>query len=425
MEIIIIILLILLNGFFALSEIALVSSKESKLQAMMKKGNKGAIHALGLLKNAENFLSAIQVGITLIGIITGVYGGINIAKSIEPIFAEISWIGIYAPNFSLALVVIIITYFSIVLGELVPKTIAISNPEKIACFVAPFIRYFSISFYPFVKLLSISTALINKLIGIKAPENKISEHELKHMIKLASFEGVIEEEQNEMHERIFYFSDKRAKHLMTPRVDVEWIDLNLPLQDIINKISKISFNKVVCAKGDLDHFEGTIIQKDFFKKLKLEDEINFDKILLKPIIIHENIDAKRILAIMREKRAQLLFVVNEYGGFEGIITLFDIIENIVGYVPDNGEVNEPDLFKREDSSYLVNGEAPVEVINQIIEDFDIDFEQIDYSTVAGFVLSKIDGIPQIGDRFNFLNYSFEIIDIDGVRVDKVLIKKLD
>jgi len=224
MEIFIIILLILLNGFFALSEIALVSSKKSRLEQSHK--SKGAGMALKLLDDSENFLSAIQVGITLIGIVTGMYGGINLAGELAPYFEKISYTQAYSHEISLSLIVFIITYVSIVIGELVPKTIALSNPEKIAVNVAPTIYFFSKLFYPFVRLLSGSTTFINKILGIRKQNEQMTESELRHMIKVAYNEGVIEKEQNVIHEKVFFFSDKRAKHLMTHRTSIEWIDIS-------------------------------------------------------------------------------------------------------------------------------------------------------------------------------------------------------
>jgi putative hemolysin len=225
MEILVLIFLILVNGFFALSEIALVSSKRSRLEQRMIEGSKGAKTALKLLEDSENFLSAIQVGITLIGIITGVYGGMSIADDVTPFFQNFEITQNYANQIALTLTVVIITFFSIVIGELVPKTIALNNPDKIAIRVAPLIYYFSSVFYPFVSLLSISTNFVIKLIGTQKLNEQITEAELRQMLKIASSEGVIEKEQNRIHEKVFYFADKKAKHIMTHRTDVEWINV--------------------------------------------------------------------------------------------------------------------------------------------------------------------------------------------------------
>jgi putative hemolysin len=424
MEIIILIILILINGLFALSEIALISSKRSRLEQRKMEGSKGATVALKLIDNSENFLSAIQVGITLIGIVTGVYGGMNIADDIAPLFQDIEFIKSYANEIALSLTVVIITYFSIVIGELVPKTIALSNPEKIAVIVAPIIYYFSGAFYPFVKLLSISTNFVNKLIGIKKQKEQITEAELRQMIKVASIEGVIEKEQNLIHEKVFYFADKKAKHIMTHRTDIEWIDINKTNEEIKRELLEAQHSKLVCGQGSLDNFKGIIYLKDFYKLISGNEDFKIDTLIVDPLIVPENLDAQKVLDLFRKKKVHICYAVNEYGGFEGLITLHDIVENIIGQIPDKGETYEPDMFVRDDDSILVSGDAPIEILREIIADLTIDFENIDYSTVAGFVLNQIDRVPQVGDKFEYFEFSFEIVDIDGAKIDKILITKL-
>lgn len=423
MEILILGLLILLNGFFALSEIALVSSKKARLEQMKIEGRKGAKTALKLLENSGNFLSAVQVGITLIGIIIGVYGGLNIAEEITPFFQQFKALETSAYEIALAVTILIITYFSIVIGELVPKTIALSNPEKIAVKIAPPIYYFSKLFYPFVRLLSVSTNLINSLIGIKKPSEQITEGELRQMIKIASHEGIIEKGQNLIHEKVFYFSDKRAKHIMTHRMDVEWIDLMDPDEAVKSAILKMRHSKIICCNEGLDNFIGVLNIKDYFVSLNSKDKVKITDLLVQPLIVPESTDARKVLDLFKQKQIHFCIVVNEYGSFEGIITLHDIMENIIGDMPEEGEVNEPDIFIRDDKSVLVSGDAPVEILDGIIEGFIIDFEKIDYSTVAGFVINNINKIPQIGDRFDYKHYQIEIVDIDGNRIDKILITR--
>jgi len=423
MEILILGLLILLNGFFALSEIALVSSKRSRLEQSRLTGSKGAKIALFLLDDSGNFLSAIQVGITLIGIITGVYGGINIADDVTPFFQKFEFTDIYAHEIALTVTVIVITYFSIVIGELVPKTVAFSNPEKIAQRVAPAIYYFSLIFYPFVQLLSISTHLINKLLGVKKHEDYLTEAELRYMIKIASHDGIIEKEQNIIHENVFYFADKKARHIMTHRTDVEWIDLEKPIDTIKRKLHDIQHSRVICCNGELDNFQGILHLKDYFKVLGFNENANITDLLLHPVIIPENMDAQKVLDQLRQKHSNMCFVVNEYGGFEGIITLHDIMENLIGQLPDEGELFEPDVFIRDDQSALISGNAPVETLAEVIEGFVIDFDKIDYSTVAGFVINQTNRIPETGAKFEFMGYTLEIVDIDGNKIDKVLISK--
>lgn len=423
MEILILLILIFLNGFFALSEIALVSCRKSRLEQKRQEGVNGAKTALKLLENSESFLSAVQVGITLIGIVTGVYGGINIADDISPFFERIDVLRPYANEISLTLIVLIITYFSIVFGELVPKTIALSNPENLAVKVAPFIHFFSRVFYPFVKLLSFSTNMVNKILGVSKNPEHITEAELRQLIKSASVYGVIGKEQNIIHEKVFNFADKRAKHIMTHRRDVEWINLEQQVDKIKADLLKAQHSKVLCCNGNIDNFLGIIYLRDFYKSLYISGDNDIKSLILEPPIVPDNIYANKILEILRQKQVHLCCVVNEYGGFEGLITVHDILENIIGQIPDEGEIYEPDIFIRDDKSIFVSGDAPIEILSEIIPDFQIDFDQIDYSTVAGFVFNQINKIPQIGDKFVFRNYTFEIVDIDGNMIDKILIMK--
>lgn len=421
MEILILGILILLNGFFSLSEIALVSSKKTRLEQLKLNGSNGAEVALRMLANSGSFLSAVQVGITLIGIITGVYGGMNIADDVTPFFVQFELTKTYAHEIALTVTVIVITYISIVIGELVPKTVALSNPEGIAVKVAPVIYYFSSAFYPFVKLLSVSTDLVNRIIGVKKHHDHMTEAELRQIIKLATYEGVIEQEQNIIHEKVFYFSDKRAKHIMTHRTDVEWIDISKSRDELKEDIYNVQHSKVICSVGTLDNFQGVLYVKDYFKSKTVSGEPDIKNLLVQPVIVPENADAQRVLNQLRQRKIHICIVVNEYGGLEGIITLHDIIESIVGQIPDEGETDEPDVFKRDDQSLLVNGDAPIETLTEIIENFTIDFDKIDYSTVAGFIFEQIDDIPQTGDKIDYLDYTIEIVDMDGNRIDKVLL----
>jgi len=423
MELIILGFLILLNGFFALSEAALISSKKARLEQYKVKGKNGARIALKLLENSENFLSAIQVGITLIGIITGVYGGLSIADDLSPFFEKYESIRPYAHEIALSLTVLVITFVSIVIGELVPKTIALSNPEKISVHIAPVVFGFSKVFYPFVKLLAASTNLINKILGIHTTEGQMTEEELRHMIKFASHEGVIEKEQNRMHEKVFYFSDKKARHIMTHRKDVEWVDSELSKEEFHTEILSFKHSVVVVGRKSIDDFVGVLKIKEYLVNYYSSSPRKIEKLFHKPIVVPENADAQKVLDLFRQKQNYIAVVVDEYGSFEGIITLHDIIENIIGNVPEEGEKTEPDVFIRDDKSILVSGDAPIETLAELIEDFYIDFEEIDYSTVAGYVFNQINKIPELGDKVFVSDVVIEVVDIDGNAIDKVLITK--
>jgi putative hemolysin len=423
MDVLIITLLILLNGFFALSEIALVSSKRSRLEQLRNEGRKGSSSALKLLDNSEGFLSAIQVGITLIGIVNGVYGGINIADDLTPFFQKYALLSGYAEEIALTVTVLTITYFSIVIGELVPKTIALTNPERIAVRIAAPIAWFSMIFFPVVRFLSFSTSLINRLLGIRKHPDSMTEAELRQMLRSASRDGVIEKNQDFMHQKVFYFADKRARHIMTHRLEIEWIDISQPTDVVRRNILKSKHSRLVCSRGTLDSFQGILNVRDFFAADVVSKEYSITGLLIQPVIVPETADAYKVLDLFKEKQIYFCVVVNEYGGIEGIITLHDILENLIGDIPEEGESFEPDVFLRDDKSWLVSGDAPVEILDGIFDNYMTDFESIEYTTVAGFVLDNIHKIPQIGDKFTYDNYMIEIVDIDDNRIDKILITK--
>ncbi|HQG07778.1 MAG: HlyC/CorC family transporter [Dysgonomonadaceae bacterium] len=422
-EVLIILLLIVLNGFFALSEIAVVSSSKTKLESERKKGNSGAETALKLKADPDNFLSAVQVGITLIGIVNGAYGGSTLSVYVEPFFRQFAWSAPYASTISIILVVFLITYVSIVIGELVPKTIALNNPEKVSIFVSRPVHVVSIVFYPFVRLLAASTSLFNKLIGLKPVSDTLSEMELRAMLKTASKEGVIEREENIIHEQVFYFSDKRARHLMTHRTDVEWVNVLQKKEQIVADLLKCRHSKVLACNGKLDDFVGIISIKEFLIAYYANHDFSLNELVQEPLIFPSSLRAQKVLETFRDKHKSFAVVVDEYGSLDGIITLHDIFENLVGTLVDENENEEPDIFMRNDHSALVNGEAPLEILTLFLDDFIIDFETIDYSTIAGFVLSNINKIPQVGDKFVYDNTEFEIVDVDGNKIDKVLITK--
>lgn len=425
LDIIIILLLILLNGFFALSEIAIVSARKNKLEAAYKNGSSGAARALKLQSDPDNFLSSVQVGITLIGIINGAYGGQAFAGKLVPFFDQFAYTAPFADGISMVIVVFLITYVSIVIGELVPKTIALNYAEKMAVAVAPTIYTVSIIFYPFVKLLSFSTGFINKLIGLKPKEEVISEMELRAMLKTASHEGVIDIQENIIHEQVFYFSDKRARHLMTHRTDVEWVDISNSREEIIEHLLQKKHSKILACRKRIDDFVGIISMRDFLLRLNSKEDFTIEELIMEPIIVPNTVRAQKVLENFKNSYKFVAVVVDEYGSLDGIITIHDIFENLVGNVPEETDVEstEPLIFIRDDNSALVSGEAPIEILTQFDEDFIVDFDKIDYSTVAGFVFTCINKIPGIGDKFEYNNLIFEIMDVDGNKIDKILITR--
>jgi putative hemolysin len=425
LELFIIFLFILLNGFFVLSEIALITSKKSRLQELASKGNHGAQITLKLLERPEIFLSTIQVGITLISIVSGAYGGTIFAKYLVPELSNHMSID-SAQTTSLLISIFGITYFSIILGELLPKTIALNKPEKIALVVAPILNIFTYIILPIVKVLTFSTKILQKILFIKpSNRNSITEEELKTMIQVAQHEGVLDIEETEMHNKLFNFNDKRSQHFMTHRTDVEWIDIHDSYDSIKEIIKDSSHNIFPACDGSIDEILGTIHNKDFFELCNMDDKaIDLHSIVNPPIFVPENLPAIKLIKVFKEKKEYFGFVIDEYGTFQGIVTLHDLAEGILGDLPTDDIDDEPDILVRDDLSLLVDGFTTINDINEQLKE-ELISEDEDFTTVAGFIMNELDAIPRTGDKFNYQNYSFEIVDMDGNKIDKVIITALD
>ncbi len=425
-EIFVLFLLILVNGFFVLSEIALITSKRAKLEDLSAKGNHSALVTLRLLERPEVFLSSIQVGITLISIITGAYGGTSFAKYLVPLFTQHMSIE-SAQTTSLLISISLITYFSIIIGELLPKTIALNKPEKIALVVSPILNIFTIFIFPLSKLLTFSTKMLQKILFIQTiNRNSITEEELKTMIKVAQNEGVLDIEETEMHNKLFDFNDKRSLHFMTHRTDVEWIDINQTFEEIIETIRESSHNIFPACNGSIDQIVGTIHYKDFFElwNQKAENRLEINTIIDPPIFVPENIPAVKLIKVFKDKKTYFGFVVDEYGTFQGIVTLHDLAEGILGDLPTDDIDDEPDILVREDMSLLVDGFTTINDLNEQLK-LELIPEDEDFTTIAGFIMDEMDAIPKTGDKIIYQNFSFEIVDMDGNKIDKVIITALN
>lgn len=424
MDVLVILILIMLNGFLSLSEIAVVSFKKIRLENNYgKKKPKGVKYALRLQEHQEDFLASIQVGITLISLINGFIGGSTTAKYFVPLFVWMKMSPVAALNTSIVVSIILVTFITIVFGELVPKTIALSNPERMSVHVAPMMSLISKIFAPVVKLLAATTTLVDKVLGVKINQNHITEDELRDIINEAGETGVIEVEQNEMHEKIFYFSDKRAKHIMTHRSEVDWVDINLPPDAFTRQLYEFKSSRVLVCDKHIEQYLGVLRIKEYFINKYKKVEFQVSDMLETPLVFSEATEAQDILNEFKKAQYYFGVVVDEFGILEGIVTMHDIMENIVGEIPEEEEVVEPDVCVRDDKTVLVNGDAPIEVLLNVIDGLELDFEEMDYATVAGFILDHIEKNPELGDHFDFMGYHVEIVDMDRNRIDKVLIEK--
>jgi len=422
MEFLIILLLVIINGIFAMAEIALVSARKSRLEDKANSGNKGAKVALLLLQKPEEFLSTVQVGITLIGIVAGAYGGVALAEDIEPLIVQFEALRNYSLEISFIIVVGLITYLSLIIGELVPKSIAYNNPEGISIALAPSMRILSIITTPVVRFLSFSTKIVLKILGIKEKkEVPVTEEELKIMIEHGTRFGTIEEKENEMIKSIFRFGDRKAYTIMINRQDIVWININDTSDVIKDTIYKSNYSRLPLCKGSIDEILGIIRVKDFFRYSEKGKELNLTEIMTQPLFIPENLPAIKIIERFRETKIYVAIIVNEYGSTEGMITLHDLIENIFGELPEKYEKLGTPVFEREDGSLLIDGSM---LIDELKERLKIHFEYSEeYTTLSGYVMLKLNRIPQVGDKFISESYKFEVVDMDGKRVDKVLVQK--
>jgi putative hemolysin len=421
MEIIIIILLIVLNGIFAMTETAIISSKKARLEDAAKKGSTNARIALELSRSPEEFLSAVQVGITLIGIISGVYGGATLTEDVVPVIKSIPFLSFYATEISYLLVVGVITYLSLVIGELVPKTIAINNPEKMAIIIAPFIRMVAKITYPVVRFLSFSTKVFIKIFRIKENANPpVTEEELKLLIDQGAVFGTIEKKEGELIKRIFKFGDRRASSIMTQRHEIVWIDVNQTPEEIKEFILAHDHSVYPVCNKELDNILGVVNVLDY---MKCPDTApNIMNLIKEPIFIPYGYSSIKLIERLREKKFYTAVVIDEYGSVRGLIKLRDIIENIIGDLPEIGEVEEPRVIKRDDNSYLVDGETLLDDLSDIIY-IDIEDKDKGFLTIAGYFIHKIKKLPATGDKITVKDFSMEIIDMDGNRIDKILLTK--
>lgn len=424
-RLLVILFLILLNGFFSMSEIAIVSFKKIRIDKFASKHPKAVKLAHLLQDNQEEFLASIQVCSTLTSLLTGFIGGSALAPYLEVLFLWMRMSAPFAASCALVIGFIIVTFVTIVLGELVPKTIGLSTPERVSIAVAPIMNFIRVVFKPAVKALSCTTVLIDKILGVKANDDHLTEDELLDMIKEAGETDVIEEEQSEMHENIFSFADKRAIHIMIHRSEIEWIDVNLPRQEFINQLFDFSVSRVLVCDKHVENYLGVLNIKDFFKELRKNENVDVRSMLDEPLVFTENTDAQDILNEFKKHQNYFGIVVDEFGDLAGIVTLHDILESIVGEMPEEEEVVEPDVTECDDHSFLVKGDAPIDVLTDVIDGYEVDYDEIDYSTVAGFVVENLETIPKEGDSFEFMGYQIEIVRMDHNRIDEVRVKVED
>jgi putative hemolysin len=418
LEILIVFVLILLNGFFALSETAILASRKARLQQRANDGDAKARQALNLAENPNRFLPTVQIGITLIGVLTGAVGGAVFADSLAAQLQKIPAMASYAHPFSLVVVVILITFFSMLIGELVPKRLAVHNAEKVASRIAGFMTFVSRLFSPVVWLLEKTSDLVLRLLGVKpSQEPPVTEEELLVQLDEGTQAGVFKETEQDMVEGVFSLSDQRVNALMTPRNEIVWLDVDDSLAEIRRKVKESPFSRFPVAEGSLDSILGVVKAKDLLLA-DLKNGSGLRQIVRPPIHIPETAFGSRALEMFRESKRELMLVVDEFGVVQGLITLADILEEIVGAFEGG-----PQATQRQDGSWLLDGMLPNDEFKEIFNLRHLPDEE-EYETLGGFVMMQLGRIPQAAENFEWNGLCFEVMDMDGKRVDKVLVTSL-
>jgi putative hemolysin len=422
-EVLVVLLLLVANGVFAMSEIAVVSARKSRLQQRADDGDHAARRALHLAENPERFLATVQVGITLVGTLAGAFGGAAIAKPLAAWLSQYSSVAEYADTLALGLVVLGITYLSLIVGELVPKQIGLNHPERIAALVAGPMDMVSRVGRPLVWLLTTSTQLVLKLLRIRKPEESpVTEAEIAVLLEQGTQAGVFEEEEQDLVERVFWLGDQRVVSLMTPRHRIVWLDVNASVQEHRLAMVEHRYSRYLVCEGALDHVLGMVEVKDLWAaELSGQRVDDLRALLRQPLFIPESTRALHVLEKFRETGVHLALVVNEYGGTEGIVTLNDVLEEISGEMGRGQVAPASPVVRRDDGSLLVDGSLAMEEFRELLDLEDRRTENREYRTLGGWVFTTLGHVPRPGEHFDANGYRVEVVDMDGNRIDKVLV----
>lgn len=423
-EILVILMLMVANGLFSMSEMAVVSARRGRLQEWVEQGNSKALLALELANSPNRFLSTVQIGITLIGILTGAFGGSALAKSLSPYIAQIPALEDSSDGIAFGLVVLLITFLSLVIGELVPKRLALSNPERIATAVAGPMRAIAVVASPVVHLLSFSTEAVLKLLRVDMDSNDplVTEEEIKVLVRQGTEAGMFEAAEQDMVERVFRLGDQPVIGLMTPRLEIVWLDLNESVETNRRRMIDSTHSQFPVCQDTLDNVLGIAYVTDVLNRSLAGEPIDLATLLRQPLFIAETTHALKVLELFKQTGTHIAMVVDEYGVIQGIVTLNDVMEAIVGDLPSADQSGEVDAIQREDGSWLLDGMLTIDEIKEV---FDLDElpgeERGNYQTLGGLIITQLGHIPRSSDHFEWEGFRFEVMDMDGNRVDKVLV----
>ncbi|WP_420630648.1 hemolysin family protein [Candidatus Leptofilum sp.] len=419
----IVLLLIIANGIFAMAEISVVSAKKARLIQQANEGKRGAQQALNLANDSGDFLSTVQIGITLIGILAGVFGGQTIAADLAPLLEDLPLIGPYSQSVSLGIVVVLITYLSLVIGELVPKQIGLNNPERIASLMARPMNVLAKMTSPLVRLLSFSTRVVLRLLRVKPTKAPpVTVEELQILVQQGAESGVINPKKEEMVEQVLRLGGQRVNALMTDRTDIVWLDLDDPLEVNQQKIIESGHSRFPVSRDEADNLLGIVFVKDLLAQSLSGKSLDLEAAIKPALFVPEGLPVLELLDRFKEEKAQIAFVLDEHGGVDGLLTFNDLIETIVGDVPELHDPEDPTATKREDGTWLVDGKMLIDDFKMLFNIEEMPEEDTNYyQTLGGFVMFQLGRIPKAGDRFEWDGFGFEVLDMDWRRVDKVLL----
>jgi putative hemolysin len=422
LELLVLALLILLNGFFAMSEIAIVSARKVRLQEMAKAGKRGAAAALMLIDDPVRFLSTVQVGITLVGIVAGVYSGATFAEPLAEYLKRVTPITTYSEEIAFILVVVAVTYFSLVIGELVPKRVALNHAETIAAAVAPLMNLLAIVGAPFVWFLGASTHAVLALLRLKpASDSAVTEEEVKALIAEGAMAGVFQPAERELIEGVLRMGDRAVRSIMVPRPAVVWLDVEDKPEQVFAAIAESGHSRYPVARGDIEDVIGVAHTKDLLEQQRKTGTIDLAAAAREAPYVVDRMPVLRLLERFKSSSVHMAIVVDEHGSFEGIVTPTDILTTIAGDLPQSEEEEEPEAVQREDGSWLIDGMMMVDDAERTLGLEGMSGEG-DFNTIAGFVLHELGHLPVAGEHFDWRGWRFEVVDLDGRRIDKILVQ---
>ena len=426
LEVAVILLLLIVNGVFAMSEMAVVAARRTRLEHRAEAGDKGAAAALDISAHPTNFLSTVQVGITLIGVLAGAFGGAGISEVLAARFAGVAWLAPYADQVALGIVVAVITYLSLIVGELVPKRIALSNPERVAALVARPMRLVSKAGAPLVFLLTASTNVVFRLLGIPASgEPGVTDQDIRAMVEQGAETGAVERVEHEIVENAFRLGDRTVGGIMTPRPDVRWLDAACPADEIRGQLAghlaEARGSRLLVCEDTVEQVLGVVHAEDLLARLLAGeplDRAGLTAVLQQPLFVPTTMAAFALLRQFRETRHDVAVALDEFGGVQGVVTVDDLVEAVVGELPERGEPDAPDIARQPDGAWLVDGDAPAEALEQTL-DVEGAGPRRGYHTVGGLVLTTLGRVPQPGDAFEYGGHQVEVVAMEGRRVGRV------